>query len=409
MAITDKEEGVWILNEVYAKQNEGDIWSYTAAKELWSAGNNNYGRLGLNDTTSTSYSSPVQIFGGGGNWFQASYGRDNTTAMMAMKSDGSVWSWGDQAPFGSGGRNVPTAGPSAVSSPVQIFAATGGAGSLANSGSRSVFYRDSDGQLWAWGANSTYGELGLNSKQDKSSPTQVGTDTTWSNNLWSGSYNCIAAKTDGTLWTWGANGPSDFAGALGQGNKTNYSSPRQVGTDTTWATGRYQGSAGTAMMACVKTDGTLWTWGKNPVGVLGHNNNTDYSSPRQLPGTTWSTVSISTYGSCMALKTDGSIWGWGDNYYGQLGLNTQVQYSSPKQIGTGTDWKFIIGGGPYIGRQTAAIKTDGTLWVWGWQGQSNAGNLGQNNITQYSSPMQIPGTWSSASLGDYVAGYITDK
>ena len=60
-------------------------------------------------------------------------------------------------------------------------------------------------------------------------------------------------------------------------------------------------------------------------------------------------------------------------------------------------------------RQMAAIKTDKTMYVWGWHGQ-NGGNLGLNqpNTTMISSPTQLPGQWRYASQGDYFAGYITD-
>ena len=162
-------------------------------------------------------------------------------------------------------------------------------------------------------------------------------------------------------------------------------------------------------MACVKTDGTLWTWGQNPNGVLGHNNQTAYSSPRQVPGTTWNKVRISTFGQVQAIKTDGTLWSWGSNSYGNLGHNNQTQYSSPRQVGTDTTWSKVFTQGPYTSHYTAAIKTDGTLWTWGWQGQGGVGTLGLNDNDKRSSPTQIPGTWLNASLGDYYAGYITDK
>jgi alpha-tubulin suppressor-like RCC1 family protein len=47
-----------------------------------------------------------------------------------------------------------------------------------------------------------------------------------------GYRNTSAIKTDGTLWSWGAG----TAGALGLGNITDYSSPKQVGASTTWTT-----------------------------------------------------------------------------------------------------------------------------------------------------------------------------
>ena len=61
------------------------------------------------------------------------------------------------------------------------------------------------------------------------------------------------------------------------------SSPCQIGTDTTWST---LGSGG-QMGICGKTDGTWWVWGYTEYGKLGLNYYADYwyvSSPTQLPG-----------------------------------------------------------------------------------------------------------------------------
>ena len=92
----------------------------------------------------------------------------------------------------------------------------------------------------------------------------------------------------------------------------------------------------------------------------------------------------------MATKTDETLWALGGNDSGQLGQNNLTNYSSPVQI-PGTSWNFANAG--Y--RNSFGIKTDGTLWAWGDNGN---GQLGQNNRTQYSSPIQIPGTqWTSAS------------
>ena len=92
-------------------------------------------------------------------------------------------------------------------------------------------------------------------------------------------------------------------------------------------------------MLATKTDGTLWSWGRNANGELGHNNTTQYSSPKQVPGTTWDRV-VSGYAQVLASKTDGSLWTWGVNNYGELGQNQQNPdgYSSPAQVGTDTDW-----------------------------------------------------------------------
>ena len=96
-----------------------------------------------------------------------------------------------------------------------------------------------------------------------------------------------------------------------------------------------------------KTDGTVWTWGSGGRGALGINDgNSQYSSPKQVPGTTWNTEEfiMSNY-TVHILKTDGSLWAWGDQTEGGLGLNEQggTQYSSPIQIGTDTDWTQLGG------------------------------------------------------------------
>ena len=102
-------------------------------------------------------------------------------------------------------------------------------------------------------------------------------------------YNTIAVKTDGTLWSWGANG----SGQLGLGNLTNYSSPKQVGALTTWL----NIASGQDHTIATKTDGALWSWGLNtPYGQLGLGNITNYSSPKQVGAlTTWSVIAAGEF------------------------------------------------------------------------------------------------------------------
>jgi len=262
------------------------------------------------------------------------------------------------------------------------------------------------GTLWTWGRN-TYGQLGdntaaLTNAADKSSPVQtVAGGTNWKL-VAGGNYHIACIKTDGTLWTWGRN----TYGALGDGSSiTHRSSPIQtVSGGTNWK----QVAGGQYHTAAIKTDGTLWTWGHNLYGQLGDNTASLKSSPVQTVagGTNWKQVGCG-YTNTAAIKTDGTLWTWGWNQQGQLGDGTSITHrSSPIQtIAGGTNWKQVVSGISYI----AAIKTDGTLWTWG---QNSNGQLGDNTIVNKSSPVQTvaSGTnWKQLAGGGYnIAAIKTD-
>jgi alpha-tubulin suppressor-like RCC1 family protein len=156
---------------------------------------------------------------------------------------------------------------------------------------------------------------------------------------------------------------------------------------------------GTHECAAVKTDGTLWTWGLNGSGSLGQNNTTRRSSPTQVGAlTNWSSASMGD-SCCIAIKTDGTLWSWGNAYTGRLGQNDIVSKSSPVQVGALTTWASASAG-KKNGTHVTAIKTDGTLWSWG---NNNNGQLGQNDLVNRSSPVQVGGltTWAQSSAGLY--------
>ena len=127
---------------------------------------------------------------------------------------------------------------------------------------------------------------------------------------------------------------------MGQNTKTTSSSPVQI-PGTTWD------KIGSCLYAssATKTDGTLWTWGRNAHGILGQNSTSPgFSSPVQIPGTTWSNVQFNDLRCGFGIKTDGTLWSWGRNQFGQLAQNHTASISSPTQI-PGTDWNWIGSGG----------------------------------------------------------------
>ena len=212
-----------------------------------------------------------------------------------------------------------------------------------------------DGTLWVWGDNGD-GKLGQNQAPAQlgqvSAPIQI-PGTTWSK--FARSSNMAAGiKSDNTLWMWGRG----KRGGLGQntsGSNSYYSSPVQV--PGTWSSV----SCAYAYTGATKTDGTLWTWGYNDTGQLGQNNKTSYSSPVQIPGT-WAvgkSKMAAGYFNFYGVKGDGTLWFMGEGGYDSNGLNNNTEYSSPVQIGAGTDWTNVAAGTV----QAAAIKTDATLWL----------------------------------------------
>jgi hypothetical protein len=234
----------------------------------------------------------------------------------------------------------------------------------------------SKGGLFTWGSAGA-GQLGDNTRTAKSSPVQtVASGTSWKQISGSGYYggNMAGIKTDGTLWIWGtyiALGDNGVYGGV--------SSPIQtVAGGSNWK----QVSTSNDVTGAIKTDGTLWMWGRNAEGALGDNTSANKSSPVQtVSGSAiWKQVSANTVVG--AIKTDGTLWMWGDNFYGQLGDNTRTLRSSPIQtVSGGTNWKQISTNGSNAG----AVKTDGTLWMWGL---NTSGQLGDNTRTNTSSPIQ---------------------
>jgi alpha-tubulin suppressor-like RCC1 family protein len=362
--------------------------------QLWSWGYNGVGGQ-LGDNSIVDKSSPVQV-GSLGTWNMTGRNQiwSGSYQGSAIQNTNQLYVWGRNDHGQLGQNNV-----TYRSSPVQLP----GSWSYAQQIVQVSYGVKDDNTMWVWG-NGSYGGLGLNQPTNVkiSSPTQL-PGTTWSkdrrkNHADGTSMACI--KTDGTLWTWGQNND----GKLGHDNNVHLSSPTQI-PGTTWD----QVVTSQNMTGATKSDGTLWTWGQNNDGQLGQNSNVNRSSPIQIPGTTWVNVYASAGTTFYATRNDGTLWAWGKNYSGVLGQNQAeaqlARVSSPVQI-PGTNWaasstanhaKFT---GNYVSA-AGAIKTDGTLWMWGYGGY---GGLGQGNVTQRSSPTQVPGTtWTN--VGAYAWGF----
>lgn len=374
MAQWKQYSGTWPLQTQMQAAAAG-TWPLRFDYILYSAGRGGFGSLGQNNVT--NYSSPTQV-GSLANWQTVSSG----LASFSVKSDGTLWAWGNNQ-WG----NLGLGDLVYRSSPVQVGALTNW--SKVDAG---VYYTTlaikTDGTLWAWGYGAAGNMGNPNDLSARSSPVQVGTDTNWAYTA-NGVLGWHATKTNGTLWWCGGGQTSGVSGLNSSGAAAYRSSPTQVGALTNWLRpATYQYTA-----CCTKTDGTLWSWGNNNYGELGHSNLIYRSSPVQVGAlTNWSYCEITT-GGAIALKTDGTLWAWGSSNSGNQGITPKVDRSSPTQIGTDTNWSSFSMG---YELNVSAIKTNGTLWGWG---NNVFGNLGDGTNVNKSSPVQIGAstTWNSVS------------
>ncbi|MEI6714267.1 MAG: MBG domain-containing protein [Verrucomicrobiota bacterium] len=241
-----------------------------------------------------------------------------------------------------------------------------------------------------------------------------------------GIHHTAAIKRDGSLWTWGWNN----ANALGHSSSGQIdATPQQVGSDLTWESV----ACGESFTVALKRDGTMWAWGQTPWGQQGM---TQVESSKR-----WRRVSVGRYhvlalardgglyerangssrqvgfdvdwdqiaagnGRSFALKTDGTMWAWGDNNTGTLGLPWwwSGDVFDPVQIGTDSDWVTLGASrstAGYGNDYTAAIKADGSLWVWGHTPQGAYG-LGWNYTlaepTRVGPENRI---WAGVQVGSY--------
>jgi len=326
---------------------------------LYSFGKNDFGQLGTNNVEYRS--SPVQI-GNDSTWAELAGGTAHT---LATKSDGTLWAWGKNTTNGQLGDDTTIT----KSSPVQIGALTTWLKVAA--GGYSSFAIKNDGTLWAWG-NNGYGQLGQGNRVNKSSPVQVGALTTW-DKIFSTNNGTIvfvaAIKTDGTLWMWGNNSSYNF----GNGSQETRSSPVQIGVETNWL----EVACGEYFSLAINTDYKIYSAGSNSFGRTGQNTTVNQTINLTQIGSLTNWKDASARDVAEVVKTDGTLWTWGNTQSLNLSFPAALR-SSPVQVGSLDTWSKIFNG--------MAIKTDGTLWAWG---SNSNGQLGDGTTVNKSSPIQV--------------------
>ena len=348
---------------------------------LWTWGQNSNGQLASNDLVTRS--TPITTFSGGTNWVTQPAINAGRGQSGGIKSDGTLWVWGNNNNGQLGTNDLIL-----KSTPVTTFAGGNNWKQISCGLSHNAAVK-TDGTLWTWGQNSL-GALGTNDAITRTTPVTTFTGGANWKQVACGSQTTAAIKLDGTLWTWGQNS----YGQLGDNTTTSRSTPV---TTFLGGTNWKQVGCGFTHSGAVTTSGTLWNWGLNSYGQLGVNDTIARSTPVTtfIGGTNWKQIALGNLFTT-AIKTDGTLWSWGKNLNGQLGDNTSANKTTPVTTFTGgTNWKQVSAGGEFA----AATKTDGTLWSWGF---NSTGQMGVNDIINRSTPVTtiIGGTnWKQLSCG----------
>src|SRR5208282_4262780 len=169
--------------------------------------------------------------------------------------------------------------------------------------------------------------------------------------------NSMGSTTTGTVWAWGYNG----YGELGNGTATESETPVQA----SGLSGVTAIAAGSAHSLAVHSGGTVWAWGDNGSGELGNGTTNDSATPVQVSGLSGVFAVAAGYYHSLAVQSGGAVWAWGDNINGQVGNGSTLSYiSAPVEV-SGLSGVIAVATGGY---HSLALKYDGTVWAWGYNG-----------------------------------------
>ncbi|MEJ7644665.1 MAG: T9SS type A sorting domain-containing protein [Chryseolinea sp.] len=283
-----------------AIQNDGTLWAW---------GDNLWGQVG-DGTFGNVRQIPIKI-GTATNWAAVSAGQSFS---MAIKTDGTLWAWGDNF-YGQLGN-----GEVAAYAPKQVGTATDW--KLVSTGGQHTVALRNDNTIWSWGLNLD-GQLGDGTLTNRPAPVKIGVANDWKS-IDAGYNHTLALAITGGLWGWGNNDD----GQLGNGSFVARNIPTQIG-GSVWKSI----AAGENNTLGLRTDGTIWAWGYIIGGVV-FGEEVSRNTPMQL--LTNNKIESISLGDdhAFAFGVNGSLWTWGKGTWGKLGDDSWIDKNHPQILFT---------------------------------------------------------------------------
>lgn len=287
---------------------------------------------------------------------------------LALKRDGTVWSWGGVPPSRPSGNLLPAHIPG-LSNIVQIAAS----GDF-------VLALKSDGTAWVFGTNNV-------TTTDSLPATEVARQVAGATNVRAiaasqSTYgHALLLKNDGTVWGFGRG----MNGELGNGTIGNFLEPVQARD----LTNVIAISAGEYFSLAVKDDGTVWGFGTNNAGQLGTGVSGSTNVPRQVVGVANVRGVAAGGGHSLFLTSDGAVWGIGMNNDGQIGNNTRTNIQMPVRMSNITNARSISAGRNH----SLVLQADGSVWACGSDGRGST-----DGSTTRLAPTQVAGINGAVSV-----------
>ncbi|WP_416518118.1 RCC1 domain-containing protein [Bifidobacterium asteroides] len=321
---------------------------------------------------------------------------------VGIASDGNAYAWGDNR-YGQLGQDPSTTDSQNAPTKVHLpdGAATGFTYTQVAAGGTHALAIGSDQTVYSWGQNQ-YGQLGDGSMQSRSNPQAVkGPDGQpfKATQISAGSTDSAAIDLNGRVYVWGSE----------TNDKSTYSTLKltpALAKDPSRTFKARMISMGNLHALAIGQDGTVWAWGWNSAGEIGDGTQTDRSTPTQVKNPADASqgfqatrvIAGATYS--LAIDQSGTAWGWGNNGFDQLGSNEGTsellvpsQVSPPtgqNSVGKGFAVAWISAGSAH----SLAIGQDGKSYSWGLNisGQLGIGssNIGQRTITPTLVPLYPP-------------------